>query len=319
PKEKGSDPVYTPIPKTGMASFLRERESQGSVVGGTAWDFSNTTRVERGELDLMVIDEAGQFSLASTIAVASGTKRLLLLGDPQQLPQVSQGAHPEPVDTSALGWVMDGDSVVKPEYGYFLDHSWRMHPAVADPVSQLSYAGQLASAPGAELRAIDGVEPGLHVRPLRHRGNATQSPEEAEEVVRLVRGLLGRQFAEPDADARPLEQSDIIVVAPYNAQKQLVHDALTAAGFGQVPVGTVDNFQGKEAVVSITTLAASSGRDAPRGPDFLLLQNRLNVAISRAQVAAYLIYSPALLDDLPRTPEGVARLSAFAHLVGADR
>jgi len=43
------------------------------------------------------------------------------------------------------------------------------------------------------------------------------------------------------------------------------------------------------------------------------------VAISRAQVAAFLIHSPALLDDLPRTPEGVARLSAFARLVGADR
>jgi hypothetical protein len=33
---------------------------------------------------------------------------------------------------------------------------------------------------------------------------------------------------------------------------------------------------------------------------------------------AYLIYSPALLDDLPYTPEAVARLSAFARLVGAD-
>ncbi|MCK3770091.1 TM0106 family RecB-like putative nuclease [Microbacterium aerolatum] len=319
PKEKGSEPSYTPIPKTGMASFLSERDGQGVVVGGTAWDFSNTARVERGGLDLIVIDEAGQFSLASTIAVAAGAQRLLLLGDPQQLPQVSQGAHPEPVDTSALGWVMDGDAVVRPEYGYFLDRSWRMHPAVASPVSRLAYAGQLASASGTEYRAIDGVEAGLHVVPLRHRGNATQSPEEAGEVVRLVRDLIGREFTEPGQAPRPLVESDIIVVAPYNAQKQLVHDALTAAGFGGVPVGTVDNFQGKEAAVSITTLAASSGRDAPRGPEFLLLQNRLNVAISRAQVAAYLIYSPALLDDLPRTPEGVARMSAFARLVGADR
>ncbi|GEK87748.1 TM0106 family RecB-like putative nuclease [Microbacterium aerolatum] len=319
PKEKGSEPSYTPIPKTGMASFLSERDGQGVVVGGTAWDFSNTARVERGGLDLIVIDEAGQFSLASTIAVAAGAQRLLLLGDPQQLPQVSQGAHPEPVDTSALGWVMDGDAVVRPEYGYFLDRSWRMHPAVASPVSRLAYAGQLASASGTEHRAIDGVEAGLHVVPLRHRGNATQSPEEAAEVVRLVRDLIGREFTEPGQVPRPLVESDIIVVAPYNAQKQLVHDALTAAGFGGVPVGTVDNFQGKEAAVSITTLAASSGRDAPRGPEFLLLQNRLNVAISRAQVAAYLIYSPALLDDLPRTPEGVARMSAFARLVGADR
>ncbi|WP_407361103.1 TM0106 family RecB-like putative nuclease [Microbacterium sp. LBN7] len=319
PKDSEAETSYTAIPKNGMAAFLAEHADEGAVVGGTAWDFSNTQRVDRGGLDLLVIDEAGQFSLASTIAVAAGAQRLLLLGDPQQLPQVSQGAHPEPVDTSALGWVMDGDPVVRPEFGYFLARSWRMHPLVAAPVSKLAYAGQLASAPGTERRSIDGIEPGLHVIPLRHRGNATQSPEEAAEVVRLVRDLVGRTFTDNDSDAsiRPLEPSDIIVVTPYNAQRQLVLDALADAGFPDVPVGTVDNFQGKEAVVSITSLAASSGRDAPRGPEFLLLQNRLNVAISRAQAVAYLIHSPALLDDLPYTPEGVARLSAFARLVGA--
>lgn len=319
PKDPSADPSYTVIPKNGMAGFLAEHAEHGAVVGGTAWDFSNTTRVDRGGLDLLVVDEAGQFSLASTIAVAAGAQRLLLLGDPQQLPQVSQGAHPEPVDTSALGWVMDGDAVVRSDYGYFLARSWRMHPFLAAPVSKLAYAGRLASAPGTEQRAVDGIDPGLHVVPLRHRGNATQSSEEAEEVVALVRDLVGRAFTDNDENAtvRPLAESDIIVVAPYNAQRQLVLDALAAAGFPDVPVGTVDNFQGKEAVVSITSLAASSGRDAPRGPEFLLLQNRLNVAISRAQVAAYLIHSPALLDDLPRTPEGVSRLSAFARLVGA--
>ncbi|MFT4158271.1 MAG: TM0106 family RecB-like putative nuclease [Microbacterium sp.] len=316
PKDGAAEPSYTPIRKAGMAAFLAEHTGSGVVVGGTAWDFSNTQRVGRGALDLLVIDEAGQFSLASTIAVAAGAKRILLLGDPQQLPQVSQGAHPEPVDTSALGWVMDGDEVVRPEYGYFLAQSWRMHPAVAAPVSRLAYAGRLASAPVAARRSLDGVAPGLHAVPVRHRGNATESPQEAAEVVRIVQDLLGRTFADDDGSMRPLGQSDIIVVAPYNAQRQLVHAALADAGFGEVQVGTVDNFQGKEAVVSITSLAASSGRDAPRGPEFLLLQNRLNVAISRAQVAAYLIHSPALLDDLPHHPEGVVRLSAFARLIG---
>ncbi|MFD5224540.1 TM0106 family RecB-like putative nuclease [Microbacterium sp. NPDC058342] len=321
PKDEEAPAAYTVIRKDGMAAFLAEHDQGGAVVGGTAWDFSNIRRVDRKGLDLLVIDEAGQFSLASTIAVAAGAKRLLLLGDPQQLPQVSQGTHPEPVNTSALGWVMDGDSVIDPAYGYFLAESWRMHPEVAAPVSALSYAGRLASAPGAERRIVERVEPGLHVVPVRHRGNATQSPEEAAEVVSIVRDLVGRGYVDgmEDAAQRPLEQSDIIVVAPYNAQKQLIHDELAAAGFGEVAVGTVDNFQGKEAVVSITSLAASSGRDAPRGPEFLLLQNRLNVAISRAKSVAYLVHSPALLDDLPWTPEGVARLSAFAHLVGADR
>ncbi|WP_442576861.1 TM0106 family RecB-like putative nuclease [Microbacterium sp. F51-2R] len=314
---------FTPIPKNGVASWVAE-QSGGFVLGGTAWDFSHEGRVPRGSLDLLVVDEAGQFSLASTIAVSLTAPRLLLLGDPQQLPQVSQGTHPEPVDTSALGWVMDGADVVPPEYGYFLGLTWRMHPAVAEPVSRLSYRGELASHPSAALRSLADVTPGVHAVPVRHHGNATQSPQEAETVVALVRDLLGRQWTDAATDddgnaarlpARPLVESDIIVVTPYNAQQVEVEEALAEAGFGNVPVGTVDRFQGQEAVVAILSLAASSGRDAPRGLEFLLLRNRLNVAISRAKYAAYLVYAPGLLDDLPRTPEGVARLSGFARLV----
>jgi superfamily I DNA and/or RNA helicase len=145
-------------------------------------------------------------------------------------------------------------------------------------------------------------------------------------VVSLVRDLLGRPWHDVEVDEsgspvpvapRPLAQEDLIVVTPYNAQQMEVEAALTEAGYGDVRVGTVDRFQGQEAAVAIVSLAASSGRDAPRGLEFLLLRNRLNVAISRAEHTAYLIYSPGLLDDLPRTPEGVARLSAFARLVGA--
>lgn len=321
----GPEPSFTVIQKNGVPAFTAER-TDGYVIGGTAWDFAHEARVPRGSLDLLVIDEAGQFSLASTIAVSLAATRLLLLGDPQQLPQVSQGTHPEPVDTSALGWVMDGAQVIPETHGYFLARSWRMHPAVSAAVSGLSYAGRLASHEPAALRGIDGVEPGLHVRPVRHHGNATESPEEAAEVVRVVADVLGRAFtdirigdggAADVCPSRPLAQEDVIVVAPYNAQQQRVERALADAGFADVRVGTVDRFQGQEAAVSIVTLAASSGRDAPRGSDFLLLQNRLNVAVSRAKVAAYLIHSPALLDDLPHTPEGVARMSAFARLVGA--
>ncbi|WP_083991078.1 TM0106 family RecB-like putative nuclease [Microbacterium sediminis] len=325
PKDAGAEVSFTPIRKDGVVGFAAEHPD-GFVIGGTAWDFSHTQRVPRGSLDLLVIDEAGQFSLASTIAVSLAARRLLLLGDPQQLPQVSQGTHPEPVDTSALGWVMAGEQVIPATHGYFLARSWRMHPEVSAVVSRLSYAGRLASREGAERRAVEGIDPGLHVVPVRHRGNATESPEEAAEVVRIARDLMGRAFtdiritgdgsAEP-CDPRPLAPADVIVVAPYNAQVLCVERALAEAGLDGVRVGTVDRFQGQEAAVSIVTLAASSGRDAPRGSDFLLLQNRLNVAISRAMVASYLVHSPALLDDLPHTPEGVTRLSAFARLVGA--
>ncbi|MFG6444212.1 TM0106 family RecB-like putative nuclease [Microbacterium sp. P07] len=318
---------FTPIPKNGVPSFASENADIGFVVGGTAWDFSHEGRVPRGSLDLLVIDEAGQFSLASTIAVSLASSRLLLLGDPQQLPQVSQGTHPEPVDTSALGWVMDDAEVVPPDYGYFLSRTWRMHPNVAAPVSLLSYEGRLAAHPLTAVRSLEGVEPGLHTVPVRHTGNATRSPEEAQAVVDIVAGLVGRAWISSEIDdagvpvacpPRPLTAADIIVVTPYNAQQVMVEQALEEAGFGDARVGTVDRFQGQEAVVAIVSLAASSGRDAPRGLEFLLLRNRLNVGLSRAMQAAYLVYSPGVLDDLPRTPEGVARLSGFARLVLPD-
>ncbi|NHI16338.1 TM0106 family RecB-like putative nuclease [Microbacterium excoecariae] len=317
--------AFQALPYQGLAEFQR-RARGGVVIGGTAWDLANVTRVERRSLDLLVIDEAGQFSLASTIAVSMAARRLLLLGDPQQLPQVSQGTHPAPIDTSALGWLMRGASVLPDGHGYFLERTWRMHPELARPVSELSYGGRLRARDGAELRTVAGVDPGLHPRPVVHRGNATESAEEAAEVVAIVRDVLGRGFVDIDIDddqnaapraERPLEESDVIVVAPYNAHQQAVERALAAAGLSAVRVGTVDRFQGQEAAIAILTLAASSGRDAPRGLEFLLLPNRLNVGISRAKVAAFLVHSPALLDDLPFASEQVAALSGFARLTGA--
>jgi superfamily I DNA and/or RNA helicase len=268
--------------------------------------------VPRQSLDLLVIDEAGQFSLASTIAAAVSAERLLLLGDPQQLPQVSQGTHPEPVDESALGWLSAGHNVLPAEFGFFLATSWRMHPAVCLPVSKLSYEGKLVSH--ASDRSLGGVAPGLHPTPVEHADNSTSSPEEAAAVLAIVRDVVGRPWSSRGETA-PLRQDNVIVVAPYNAQVELLRHTLDAAGLEGVPVGTVDKFQGREAAVAIVSLAASSADDVPRGLEFLLLANRLNVAISRAQWAAYLVYSPAITEHLPNTVETLAKLSVFIELV----
>jgi uncharacterized protein len=308
-----TEPEFTVLSPTAFAGFTNR--DGGYVVGGTAWDFSNASRIPRQSLDLLVVDEAGQFSLASTIASAVSAKRLLLLGDPQQLPQVSQGTHPEPVDESALGWLSAGHDVLPPEFGYFLATSWRMHPAVCAPVSELSYEGRLVSH--ASDRRLEGVEPGLHPVPIEHAERSTSSPEEADAVVDLVTSVLGRTWWSGGV-ARPLDERDVIVVAPYNAQVELLRLRLAEAGYESIPVGTVDKFQGREAAVAIVSLAASSADDVPRGLEFLLMANRLNVAISRAQWAAYLVYSPALTDALPNTEQTLAQLSAFIRLVSPD-
>ncbi|MDM4762912.1 TM0106 family RecB-like putative nuclease [Galbitalea sp. SE-J8] len=310
---------FTVLERDGYAIFQAQRAARGYVVGGTAWDLTNPARVRPGSLDLLVIDEAGQFSIANTIAVASAARNLLLFGDPQQLPQVSQGIHPAPVDGSALGFVSDEHRVLPPELGYFLAESRRMHTAVTAPVSRLAYEGALRAHPCTATRSLEGVTPGLQAVPVPHEGRSTESPEEADAVVGLALALIGTPWSDPTLDPprvrEPLGPADVIVVTPYNAQVALLRDALDAVGLTGVQVGTVDKFQGREAVVSITSLAASSAADVPRGMDFLINRNRLNVAISRAQWAAFLVYSPGLAEHLPHRPEQVAELSAFLTLV----
>ncbi|WP_420364292.1 TM0106 family RecB-like putative nuclease [Curtobacterium sp. L3-7] len=307
--------AWTPV-KNGaaVAAFLEscEQSGNGGVVGGTAWTFANESTIARRSLDLLVVDEAGQFSLAPTIASSIAATRLLLLGDPQQLPQVSQGSHPEPVDESALGWLADGEHVLPAEFGYFLARTRRMEPALTSAVSGLSYNGQLTSM--ATGRHLEGIDAGVHPVPVVHAGNTTSSLEEAARVVSLAKDVVGRSWTDGDT-VRTLTDEDIIVVAPYNAQGAVIRHELDRAGLTGTQVGTVDMFQGREAVVSIVSLAASSAADIPRGLDFLLMPNRLNVALSRAKWAAYLVHSPALTTALPPSIPGLSLLSRFIELV----
>jgi predicted RecB family nuclease len=298
------------------AAFIQawRGDNAGCVIGGTAWDFANANRVPPGSLDLLVIDEAGQFCLANTIAVAPAAANLLLLGDPQQLPQVSQGTHPEPVDTSALDWLVDGRRTLPDERGYFLDRTYRMHPAVCAAVSALSYEGRLQShTRTTAARRLDAYRPGVRVIPVAHQGNSTESPEEADAITAEIERLLGRSWSD-EHGTRPLTASDVLVLAPYNAQVTLLRRRLSAAGLGGLRVGTVDKFQGGQAPVVFVSMTASSVDVVPRGISFLLNRNRLNVAVSRAQYAAVIVRSQLLTEYLPATPAGLVDLGAFLAL-----
>ena len=57
---------------------------------------------------------------------------LILLGDPQQLEQPSQGSHPDGTDASALDHILGGNQTILPEQGLFLEKSWRLHPDICE-------------------------------------------------------------------------------------------------------------------------------------------------------------------------------------------
>ncbi|MCT9002972.1 C-terminal helicase domain-containing protein, partial [Microbacterium memoriense] len=193
----------------------------------------------------------------------------------------------------------------------------RMDAALTHHVSRLSYANALRAHECTRERHLDGWTSGLHAVPVNHTGNSVASTEEASVVVDLVRTLVGARWTDPSSGRTndPLRPDDIIIVTPYNAQRQVLLDALAAAGLADMEVGTVDKFQGREAVISIVSLAASDASEVPRGMEFLINRNRLTVAISRAQWASWLIHSPALTTHLPTTVSGVKELSAFVRIV----
>ncbi len=285
------------------------------LAGGTGW---LCAREELdAKFDYIFIDEAGQVALADALAMSLCAKNVVLLGDPSQLAQVSQGRHPIHGDDSVLQHLLGDEQTVAPRRGIFLDVSYRMQPAICSFISDAMYDGRLRAAGTAQMHRITtkaGEYAGLYFVGVDHAGNSSSSLEEASEIVRQASLLLAEGMlidSQPPAPgiARKVNERDIIVVTPYNAQRRLILTKLRDAGIDVgtgVRVGTVDKFQGQEAAIVFYSMATSSGEDMPRNVEFLFERNRFNVAISRARAASVLLCSPRLLDIRCRTPEEMA-------------
>jgi uncharacterized protein len=306
------------------ASIASETEVAGVVAArrnallfaGTAWLFADEDLDTGGEpfVDTLVIDEAGQVALADALAMGTAARNLILLGDPLQLAQVSQGIHPPGAGVSVLEHLLGEDPTIPPDRGVFLDRTRRMHPDVCRFVSEVVYEGRLAWIDAVARQATD-FGTGLRYVAVDHAGNVAASSEEAEGVAARIAAMRGAAWTDADGRTAPLREEDFMVVAPYNAQVRRLRQALDAAGLGGVPAGTVDKFQGREAAVVFYSMATSSAEEVPRSLEFLFSRNRLNVAVSRARCLAYLVASPRLLESRARTVEQMRLVNALCRFV----
>ncbi len=284
------------------------------LAAGTSWHFARDDNDET--LDYLFIDEAGQVSLADALAMGTAAHNIVLLGDPQQLPQVIQGRHPERAERSALEHVLGERQTVPPAKGVFLDRTWRLHPKLAEFCSELMYDGRLQSVDVRDRQELLSLaEPelngsGLRWLPVAHEGNTQSSAEEAERIAGLFGQLLGGRYRDFNEDEHPLELEDILVITPFNAQVRCLTERLSEGA----RIGTVDKFQGQEAQVVIFSLASSAGSAVPRGLGFLLNRNRMNVALSRARCVAIVVASPALLDVECRSVEEMRLVNAVCRV-----
>ena len=270
-------------------------DAEFNLVAGTPWLMACLQHEQA--FDLLFIDEAGQLALAGAVAAGRCAKNLVLLGDPQQLPQVNQASHPEGSGVSVLGHLIGGQDVIAQDRGVLLDQSWRMHPDICCFISERSYSGQLDWHPDCERQEVHShgrlSGAGLRYVEVAHDGRSQESVEEAQTIASLCEELLDAgKVTTRDGTVRALRPDDLLVVAPYNLAVARIRRHVPDG----VRVGTVDRFQGQEAPVVFFAMTCSTDEDVPRGLDFLFDRNRLNVAISRAQCLAVLVHSPRLLD-----------------------
>jgi predicted RecB family nuclease len=292
-RKKSNDRVDYSSDRIHCRAKPNEKDGPVMLHAGTAWWWAHPDAA--GTVDVLLVDEAGQVSLADAIAVAQGASSMVLLGDPQQLAHVSQGTHPLGAGASVLEHLLEGADTVAPDRGVLLDVSWRMHPDLCGFVSKTMYDGKLTAESDCTNQRINGGElhgTGLRMIHVDHVGNRDHSPEEADVIAAHIDSLLdGGTFTDRHGETRALSLKDILVVAPYNAQVRCLRSKLPAGA----RVGTVDKFQGQEAPVVFFSMATSTDEDVSRGMSFLFSRNRLNVAMSRAQALAVIVCAPKLL------------------------
>lgn len=308
------------LPGVTYGQITRCAQPGFNIVAGTPWLFASQA-MRDSPVDVLLIDEAGQLALADALAASVSAKNLILLGDPLQLEQVSQADHPNGSGRSALGHVLGDDTTMPADRGVFLSQSWRMHPDICRFISDEIYQGRLTSHPSCDRQStVEGT--GLRWLRAHHSGNSTSSIEEADLIAAEITRLMGTPWTDRHGVQRALTPADFMVVAPFNDQRTTIRERLQEdSGIADVPVGTVDKFQGQEAAVVFFSMATSSAEFMTRGPEFLFSRNRFNVAISRARCLAYLVCTNELLDTRARDVDDmrlISTLNAFVeHVVHA--
>lgn len=271
------------------------------VCGGTAHAFSKSDFDDL--FDLLVIDEASQVSLASLMAMARCARNILLVGDQQQLGQPIIAKHPGESGMSCLGYASSDQQTVAKDIGIFLSKSWRMHPIVCNYISTTFYEAKLEShAPNAKNSILSAAQQnGILYLPIEHDSNHVFSLEEAEGIRDISRSLVGGEYfisKRGEQMRMVITWDDIAIMAPYNAQVSLIKRVIGPTA----RVGTVDKFQGQEALISIYSITTSYA-DNPGALEFALNKNRVNVALSRSQCMSVIVGSPSLVGILNTMPE----------------
>jgi predicted DNA helicase len=267
--------------------------ARAQVICATAAGVDTSALADR-TFDLVVLDEASQAPDPLALIAVAKAKRLVLAGDPRQLP-------PTIIDPDAaregLGTTLFERLSEQPAITAMLQVQYRMHEELMRFPSESMYDGKLIAADAVRARSLadyatvkdDGARPSplcfldtagkgwdeeregqLGSADNAQRGPSTKNPGQAARTVAEARRLL----------SRGVPPQEIAVITPYLAQARDLRAALRDAIARGLEVGTVDGFQGREKDCVLVDLVRSN---AEGSVGFLADIRRMNVAITRAR------------------------------------
>jgi hypothetical protein len=320
---------------------IRERYSQ--VVGATAAMAAPTGAPSETEwYDYVVVDEAGRSDLFDLLIPMTLGRRVLLVGDQQQLPPfiedtlLAAGTEPEVERLRKFQEQLTSQTLFRELYDrlpeenrIMLNVQYRMHPIIGDAISDAFYQGELSSGP--EDRSSPSYQDWLCAKqpawglcddhPLvwveSGSDDAPWTTTENERELHIVKELVRRALAAHPSGSPAIAEPFLGIITFYSAQERLLNEALAAMpeSKNRVEIGTVDSFQGKEFPLIILSCCRHDPKQGRVG--FLRLPNRLNVALSRAQRQLIIVGStPTLLHAEPG--RGSQPMKDFCAAAGAN-
>ncbi len=298
------------------------RPGAGVIVATTArWQWVPANR--SAHFDVLLVDEAYQLTFADLGTLGGIADQFVLVGDPGQIDPVVTGATrrwetlatgPHNPAPSAL-IAAHGDDVARLR----LPQTWRLGPDTTDLLGPLYPALAFTSARPPRHISIHGTPLPEFTATARPATGGTADPRVIHTAAQTVRDLLATGTVTTPDGTRPLDPSDVAVIAPHVEQS-----ALAAASLADLPdvfVGTINQAQGlqREAVVAIHPLL---GHDVTER--FALDLGRLCVALSRHRAHVTVITderSPGLLTealrDQPEHPAFATHATLLSRLLAA--
>lgn len=255
--------------------------------------------------DAVVIDEASMAGLPYMLVLAAKAKKhLVVVGDPMQLPPIAVAKEPAArrfLEQDIFVFASEARSPddlfrwhdIHPNFTCFFDTQYRLNHDLADIVSKAFYQGRLKTA---QTKKYDETKRSVTVidsspqNPVLTRKNGSHGFQPYNEVHQqlvqeTVRELVFRQH---------ISMEQIGVLVPFRQSVYDLRRSLTRSGFGEVEVGTIHTFQGREKKVILFDTVMSgemqngrlrhySVRPFDERKNGLSVPRLLNVAFSRSK------------------------------------